>query len=61
VERREGLRLTWEEDLGETPTGGALVRGRFCVGSESRGGGGGIWDDRGKLLPVWLKGGSCLG
>jgi len=50
-ERAGGL-LTWEEDLGETPTGGTLVRGRFCVGSESRGGGGGIWDDdKGKLPP----------
>ena len=46
---RAGALLTWEEDLGETPTGGALVRGRFCVDSESRGGGGGIWD--GKLPP----------
>jgi hypothetical protein len=35
-------RLTWEEDLGETPTVGALGRGRFGVDSESRGGGGGI-------------------
>src|SRR6266576_1816821 len=49
---RAGALLTWEEDLGETPTGGALVRGRFCVDSESRGGGGGIWDDdKGKLPP----------
>lgn len=39
---RVGVLLTWEEDLGETPTAGALVRGRFCVDSESRGGGGGI-------------------
>lgn len=49
---RAGGLLTWEEDLGETPTVGALVRGRFCVDSESRGGGGGIWDDdKGKLPP----------
>jgi hypothetical protein len=49
---RAGVLLTWEEDLGETPTGGALVRGRFCVDSDSRGGGGGIWDDdKGKLPP----------
>jgi hypothetical protein len=40
--RRGGAQLTWEEDLGETPTVGALGRGRFCVDSESRGGGGGI-------------------
>ena len=39
---RAGGLLTWEEDLGETPTAGALVRGRFCDDSESRGGGGGI-------------------
>lgn len=39
---RGRARLTWEEDLGETPTVGAFVRGRFCVDSESRGGGGGI-------------------
>ena len=59
---RAGALLTWEEDLGETPTAGALVRGRFCVDSESRGGGGGIWDDdKGKLPPGCPKGGSCLG
>jgi hypothetical protein len=52
VERGVGIQLTWE-DLGETPTGGALVRGRFCVDSESRGGGGGIWDDKDKLPPAW--------
>jgi len=40
-EREGETRLTWE-DLGETPTGGALGRARFCVDSESRGGGGGI-------------------
>lgn len=49
---RAGALLTWEEDLGETPTAGAFVRGRFCVDSESRGGGGGIWDGgKGKLPP----------
>lgn len=39
--RKMGALLTWE-DLGETPIGVALLRGRFCIDSESRGGGGGI-------------------
>jgi hypothetical protein len=56
---KRGTRLTWEDDLGETPTGAGPVRGRFCVESESREGGG-ICDDKGKLLPAWPKGGSCL-
>ena len=58
--RRGGTRLTWEDDLGETPTCCGPVRGRFWVESESRGGGG-IWEDKGKLPPAWPKGGSCLG
>jgi hypothetical protein len=48
--RMAGALLTWE-DLGETPTGGALLRGRFCVGLESRGGGGICDNDKGKLPP----------
>jgi hypothetical protein len=41
VREEDGAVLTWE-DLGETPIGVALLRGRFCIDSESRGGGGGI-------------------
>jgi len=48
---RGGTRLTWEDDLGETPTCCGPVRGRFWVGSESRGGGG-ICEDKGKLPPA---------
>lgn len=38
---RQETILTWE-DLGETPIGVVLLRGRFWIDSESRGGGGGI-------------------